>query len=113
MAGAGMMANGDYGLATYPWDLTAKTNAAPANQKTSLIEVGPSPLSAQLLQLLSLSTVPAFALGMIDAAAASLDCIHVSSQVSSRHLWMGTDEGSREVSSSCEAFPASYNLTCA
>ena len=78
MAGAGMMANGDYGLATYPWDLTAKTNAAPANQKTSLIEVGPSPLSAQLLQLLSLSTAPAVALGMTDAAATSLDCIHLA-----------------------------------
>lgn len=39
MAGAGMMANGDLGLATYPWDLANKANATPANQKTSLIEV--------------------------------------------------------------------------
>ena len=39
MAGAGMKANGDFGTATYPWDLAAKTNAMPANQKTSLVEV--------------------------------------------------------------------------
>ncbi|BDA49327.1 hypothetical protein COCOBI_13-4390 [Coccomyxa sp. Obi] len=39
MAGAGMKANGDFGTATYPWDLAAITNAAPANQKTSLVEL--------------------------------------------------------------------------
>jgi hypothetical protein len=38
-AGAGMKANGDYGLATYPWDLSAKTNPAPTTQKTSLLEL--------------------------------------------------------------------------
>lgn len=42
MAGAGMKANGDFGTATYPWDLAAKTNAMPATQKTSLLEVHPS-----------------------------------------------------------------------
>ena len=38
-AAEGMTANGAYGLATYPWDLTTISNATPATQKTSLIEV--------------------------------------------------------------------------
>ncbi|CAL5223532.1 g6064 [Coccomyxa viridis] len=37
-AAEGMTANGAYGLATYPWDLTAISNATPTQQKTSLIE---------------------------------------------------------------------------
>lgn len=41
MAGAGLKANGDFGTATYPWDLAAISNATPANQKTSLVEVRP------------------------------------------------------------------------
>jgi hypothetical protein len=39
-AAAQMPSNGAYGLATYPWDLANIANAAPANQKTSLLEVG-------------------------------------------------------------------------
>ncbi|CAL8464209.1 g3744 [Coccomyxa elongata] len=39
VAGAGMKANGDYGLVTYPWDLADRANPAPATQKTSLIEL--------------------------------------------------------------------------
>ena len=39
LAGAGMKANGDYGLVTYPWDLADKSNPVPATQKTSLVEV--------------------------------------------------------------------------
>lgn len=48
-AGAGMKANGDYGLVTYPWDLSDRSNPAPATQKTSLIEV-PSPFLPLSLQ---------------------------------------------------------------
>lgn len=47
VAGAGMKANGDYGLVTYPWDLSDKSNPEPATQKTSLVEVL-SPFSASL-----------------------------------------------------------------
>ncbi len=46
-AAEGMTANGAYGLATYPWDLTAISNATPTQQKTSLIEVCPSSLCLQ------------------------------------------------------------------
>lgn len=35
-----MVNNGDYGLATYSWDLNNKASANPATQKTSLLEVG-------------------------------------------------------------------------
>ncbi len=49
MVGAATTANGDYGLATYPWDLANKANAAPANQKTSLIEVGASVMTPALV----------------------------------------------------------------
>ena len=33
---------GDYGLATYPWDLANKSSAAPKFQKTALVEVPPA-----------------------------------------------------------------------
>ncbi|EIE24831.1 hypothetical protein COCSUDRAFT_53090 [Coccomyxa subellipsoidea C-169] len=48
MVGAATTANGDYGLATYPWDLANKANAAPANQKTSLVERFSTPAASYL-----------------------------------------------------------------